>query len=94
MNLVLLAFISLLCAGEITADPWSDDFVYVSLGEKQKEPCLFTDIPDIRRRLTYTEVHKILREESMEGFKDPSKILLFLSGITGIVVAGRHIRKR
>jgi hypothetical protein len=94
MNLVLLALITFFYTGEISANPWSDDFVYVSIDEKQKESCLFTDISNIRRRLTYTEEHKILREENMKGFRDPSRILLLFSGITGIVVAGRHIRKR
>jgi len=94
MNLALLAVMFLFYAGEIAANPWSDDFVYASINEDQKETCLLTDIPNIRRRLTYTEEHKILREEGMKGFRDPSKMLLFFSGIAGIVVAGRHIRKR
>lgn len=94
MNLALLAVMFLFYAGEIAANPWSDDFVYASINEDQKETCALTDIPNIRRRLTYTEEHKILREEGMKGFRDPSKMLLFFSGIAGIVVAGRHIRKR
>ncbi|NLL14997.1 MAG: hypothetical protein GX267_16465 [Fibrobacter sp.] len=94
MNLALMVLTFLLYAGEIAANPWSDEFVYVSINEDQKESCLFTDIPNIRRRLTYTEEHKILREEGMNGFRDPSKMLLLFSGIAGIVVAGRHIRKR
>ncbi len=94
MNLVLLAVLFLFYAGEITANPWSDDFIYVSINEDQKLSCLFTDTPKVHRRLTYTEEHKILREEDMKGFRDSSKLLLFFSGIAGIVVAGRHIRKR
>jgi hypothetical protein len=93
MNLVLLVIMFLFYAGEIAANPWSDDFVYVRMSEDQTELYLPSDI-SIRRRLTYTEEHKILRGNDMKGFRDPSRILLLFSGITGIVVAGRHIRKK
>lgn len=92
MNLALLAVVFLFYAGEIAANPWSDDFVYVSMkNDDKKISCLHANI---RRRLTYTEEHKILRQEGMKGFRDPSRMLLLFSGIAGIVVAGRHIRKR
>ncbi len=91
MNLALLAVIFLFYAGEITASPWSDDFVYVSMSEDKKVSRLHTNI---RKRLTYTEEHKILREDEMKGFRDPSRMLLLFSGIAGIVIAGRHIIKK
>lgn len=91
MNRVLLAAMFFMLTGEVLCDPWSDDFTYASLKSNRNVSYLHADI---RNRLTFTEEQQILKEGKMSALREPSRLLLLFSGIAGMVVAGRHIRKR
>ncbi len=91
MNRVLLAATFFILAGEVLSNPWSDDFTYASLKSNRS---VSYQHADIRNRLTFTEEQRILKEGNKGALRDPSRLLMLFSGIAGMVVAGRHIRKR
>lgn len=73
------------------SNPWTDDDYYYALFDRNESNYSHAII---RRQPVVAELETAFERNCINHFREPSKALLFFTGIAGIVFAGRHMRRK